>query len=79
MEYREAIREYLHNCLLFHPCVSCGETDPIVLEFHHLHSKETAIAQMVTRVKSIERIEGELKNEVRKLTAKGRGWFRGRK
>ena len=85
-EYREAIREYLHNYLLSHPCVSCGENDPVVLEFHHLHSKEKAIAQMVTRVTSIERMDEELKkpevvcaNSHRKLTAKERCWFRGRK
>ena len=61
MEYREAIRKYLHNYLLSHPCVSCVETEPIVSESHHRHGKEMAIAQMMTRVKSIERIKEELK------------------
>jgi len=85
-EYRDSIREYLHNYLLNHPCVSCGETDPVVLEFHHLHSKDMAISEMVTRVTSIERLEEELKktevlcaNCHRRLTAKERGWFRGMK
>ena len=76
----------MHNYLLPHPCVSCGETDPVVLEFRPLHSKEMAIAQMVTRVTSIDWIDEELKKtEVlcatchRKLTTKERSWVRGRK
>ena len=84
--YREAIREYLWNYLLTHPCESCGESDPVVLEFHHTREKDMAIAEMVTRITSIERLEEELKktqvlcsNCHRRLTAKERGWFRGRK
>ena len=85
-EYREAIREYLWNYLLTHPCESCGKNNPVVLEFHHLHSKDMAIAEMVTRITKIARLEEELKktqvlcaNCHRILTAKERGWFRSRK
>jgi hypothetical protein len=84
--HRDTIREYLWSYLLSHPCVSGGESDPVVLEFHHLHSKDMAISEMVTRITSIDRLEEELKktqvlcsNYHRRLTAKERGWFRGRK
>lgn len=84
--YRDTIREYLWNYLLSHPCAECGESDPIVLEFHHLHSKDMAISEMVTRITSVGKLEEELKktqvlcsNCHRRLTAKERGWFRSRK
>jgi hypothetical protein len=30
-----------------HPCVDCGETDPMVLEFDHLRDKEANIAVLM--------------------------------
>jgi hypothetical protein len=61
------------------------ETDPIVLEFHHLGDKDSTIAELTHRGASIARLEAELvKTQVlcanchRKLTAKERGWLRSR-
>ncbi len=85
-EYRENAREYVWNYLLTHPCVECGEPNPVVLEFHHISGKDKAIAVLTHSGATIARINEELaKCEVlcanchRKLTAKERGWFRGKK
>ncbi|HEX6035472.1 MAG TPA: hypothetical protein VFY83_13605 [Anaerolineales bacterium] len=85
-EYRDALREYLHKYLRSHPCEQCGESDPVVLEFHHVGEKDMTISEMITRITSVERLKEELKktqvlcaNCQRKVTAKERGWFRSRK
>lgn len=83
---RDAAREYVYNYLLNHPCESCGETDPRVLEFHHVGEKDLAITRMVTGGWSIARIEAEIRkckvycsNCHRRITTDERGWYRGKK
>jgi len=85
-QYRNTLNEYVWNYLLKHPCERCGESDPVVLEFHHLHSKDMAISKLVASTTNIKRLEKELKktqvlcsNCHRRITVKERGWFRGRK
>ena len=67
-----------------HPCVDCGETDPIVLEFDHLRDKSFSVAQQLTN-RSWEDIAAEMeKCEVvcanchRRRTATRRGSVRAR-
>jgi hypothetical protein len=85
-EARDAAREYAYQYLLTHPCVSCGENDPRVLEFHHVGQKDMDVAKMVAGGYSIDHIKQELDrcqvlcaNCHRKVTVQERGWFRGRK
>jgi hypothetical protein len=84
--YRKQAGEFIYQYLLTHPCVDCGEKDPIVLEFHHTGDKEDDIASLVGRGHSLEKIKVEIeKCEVlcgnchKRRTAKERGWFRSRR
>jgi hypothetical protein len=45
-------REYILQYLLLHPCIRCGEKDPVVLSFHHINPKEkrASISDMVSKL-----------------------------
>jgi len=70
--------EYLKK----HPCVDCGESDPVVLQFDHVRGKKKdCIGTMVSGAYSWQTIKDEIdKCEVRcanchcRKTAKERGW-----
>jgi hypothetical protein len=72
--------EYLRE----HPCVDCGETDPIVLEFDHVNGEKHAeIANMLRSGRTWERIWEEVqKCEVRcanchrRITARRQGTWK---
>ena len=83
---REEARAFVLDYLMTHPCESCGESDPRVLEFHHTGEKEKEISVMVGGGYPISKILEEINrcqvlcsNCHRKLTMDERGWFRGRK
>jgi len=83
---RAAAKEYVWKYLLNHPCIQCGEDNPIVLEFHHRHGKDKTVTEMVSNGYTISRIQAEIdKRDVlcanchRILTSTERGWYRSKK
>jgi hypothetical protein len=85
--YRQTARQYALDYLSTHPCISCGESDPRVLEFHHTRgNKESEISSLLGRGSSLEALKAEIEkcdvlcaNCHRKLTVEERGWFRSKK
>jgi len=53
--YREFVTEYL----LSHPCVDCGESNPLFLDFDHMGDKRYNVSCM--RHYSLESIKAEIK------------------
>lgn len=70
---------YLKEYLLSHPCVDCGETDIVVLEFDHLHDKVKEVTSMAYMGLSLAKIQAEIDkcevrcaNDHRRITVKRR-------
>lgn len=77
------VRELVRNHLESHPCVDCGETDIVVLQFDHQSDKVLGISQMMRRGFSLEIVQKEIdKCEVRcanchiRKTAVQFGWWK---
>ena len=77
------IKEYLLN----HPCVDCGETDPVVLEFDHNGKvpKFKAVSLLIRSIYPIKKIQDEINkcdvrcaNCHRRKTSKDFKWFKAR-
>lgn len=81
-EQRIVRAEKLRQYLLEHPCVDCGEPDPIVLEFDHVRGvKKAAIGTMLANGVAWSRIRVEMKkcdvrcaNCHRRRTARDQEW-----
>lgn len=80
---REHNQNFIFDYLSKHPCVDCGESDPVVLEFDHIGKKTRNISQLVLDSYSIEKIEAEIEqcevrcaNCHRRVTAKRGNWWK---
>ena len=80
---RRVLRKRITEYLVAHPCVDCGEADPLVLEFDHRaqHTKEATIAKLVAQAYTWDRVEEEIAkcdvrcaNCHRRRTHKQLGW-----
>jgi hypothetical protein len=78
------IRQYIWSYKAHNPCVDCGETDPVVLEFDHRNSstKEMALGavdggiSLQKIIDEIEKCDIRCANCHRRRTALARGWMR---
>lgn len=77
-ENRQRVWDYLQQ----HPCIDCGEKDPIVLDFDHFEAKKAMISYMKRNRFSWKSIKNEIKKCVvrcanchRKKTAQQFGWY----
>jgi hypothetical protein len=76
-------RQFAWEYLKANPCLDCGETDVLVLEFDHVRGvKEFAIAVGIAKRYSIERLTAEIAkcdircaNCHRRRTAGHMGWY----
>lgn len=82
--YRERNQRFVVEYLKEHPCVDCGETDPLVLEFDHVRGKERNVSQLKWSSAPTWRIMGEIERcDVRcvnchmRRTATQSGWRKG--
>lgn len=78
-------RIWIWTYLLNNPCVDCGESDPIVLEFDHVRGEKSAnVSSLIGGSYSLSKIQQEVSkcdvrcaNCHRRKTATDLGWFAG--
>ena len=82
---RDQTNSYIKGYLLSHPCIDCGEKDPVVLEFDHTGQipKSKAVSRLIKDQVSLMVIQEEISKCVvrcanchRKKTAKDFNWFK---
>jgi len=76
---------YCHDYLRCHPCIDCGETDIIVLQFDHVRGRKRGNVTSLARSHSLVIVKAEIaKCEVRcanchvRKTAREQGWYKAR-
>ncbi len=80
---KDTLRNLVYEYLLEHPCVVCGESDPVVLDFDHINNKHSDISSLIKSGCSIETINQEINkcqvlcaNCHRRKTAKEFKWYK---
>ncbi len=75
--------EFLIDYLTHHPCVDCGESDIVFLEFDHQRNKVLDVSTLSREGYSLDRVKQEIAkcdvvcaNCHRRRTAKQFGWYR---
>lgn len=83
-KHRATIQRQIWSYLENHPCVDCGESDPIVLDFDHVdrETKSASVSRFVSNAASWERILEEItkcvvrcRNCHQRRTARQFGWY----
>lgn len=78
-------QQFVWDYKLSHPCVDCGESDPVVLEFDHIDAatKIDSVGRMAEKPLAINNIKREIEkcrllccNCHRRRTARQFGWYR---
>ena len=78
------MKTFILNYLQSHPCIACGETDPVVLEFDHREPSDKlwSVCEAVRLRVSIKTLEREIAkcdvlcaNCHRRKTAKDFGYY----
>jgi hypothetical protein len=81
---REEVHTWVMAYLASHPCVDCGEADPVVLDFDHVRGvKEYSVWELVTSRYPLWRVKAEVAkcdvrcaNDHRRATARRSGDWR---
>lgn len=80
---RVTAQTFIIEYLLGNPCVDCGESDIVVLDFDHLGDKIAGVATLVNKGARLELIEQEIakcevvcSNDHRRRTAKRQNGYR---
>jgi len=83
VKIRNENRKKLFDFYLTHPCVGCGETDPVVLELDHKDGvdKKSDVSRLVNGTwvimqKEIEKCDVRCANCHRRRTAIQQGWYK---
>lgn len=78
----ERNRAYILSHLEANPCVDCGESDIMVLEFDHIDSKKSGVGPLASNLVSIKTLQAEIDkclvrccNCHRRKTIRQFGWW----